>query len=808
MHYFSHQRGAAPAVAFWWLLAAASLGIGCLGAASGAEEGDEPQNTGRLIDPKVIPYDVITLDKTSNSEVVRVRLIPFPNRRIPEKVKLSEKLKVKLLDDESDYEVEWHKIEKIDLFENLVLAEANKLMDEFARLNKEGNPGADAKLDEAYDYFAFLLRGYGFTAGLKPARERYLYFGLGNAFKKEKYDEAQALLEELYSLNPGFRYSETSPTLTDWMGRILDRRLAPFLAKQDFRSAKLLLRRMESRYNLGGQDFIKKWKAELSAIAAKSRDEARAHLAANRFVEAYDACARMLDIWPDVDGAAELSAEITRRYPLVVVGVNHPALSYDARGINNPAARRAGRLLERRLLEFLEMGPEGGNYTCSLGRLNKTTDGLTMTFIVRPPAGATGMNAFSGYDIAKHLLALGDPAAPEYQPSWARMVADIRIHNVMQAEATLRAPHVLPEALLQTNYAPVANLGAPQVQGNGPYYTLSQVADLQRFTRNDKYPFTAAGQPAEVAERFFADPQRALLALQRGEVDVLDHVFPGDIAELKNDPAIKVVPYMAPTSHFLAIRRTHPYLENRTFRRALVYGSNRQVILDQGLLRGSPLPGYRVISAPFPAPENASDARTYGYDENVSPRPFDPKLALILKILGEREVKANFERRHETAPPLAPLVLGHPSDEISKIACASLAKQWKAIKLDVKLKEFPPGVFLDPKGECDLVYVQAAAWEPVVDASRLFAPDGLFPAEMASVNLTLRQLEKARDWSSASRELRGLHRLLHEEVTIIPLWQTYDYFAYRSSVQGIPDKQVTLYQAIERWKIISRSAGK
>src|SRR5688500_17264636 len=54
--------------------------------------------------------------------------------------------------------------------------------------------------------------------------------------------------------------------------------------------------------------------------------------------------------------------------------------------------------------------------------------------------------------------------------------------------------------------------------------------------------------------------------------------------------------------HVLLVRDKHPYLANRTFRRALVYGLDRAQILSQGILRGQQLPGFGVISAPFPAP--------------------------------------------------------------------------------------------------------------------------------------------------------------------------------------------------------------
>src|SRR5262249_13238307 len=156
-------------------------------------------------------------------------------------------------------------------------------------------------------------------------------------------------------------------------------------------------------------------------------------------------------------------------------------------------------------------------------------------------------------------------------------------------------------------------------------------------------------------ERYFADPQQALTALTRGEIDVLDRIFPGDILRLKSDSSVVVVPYAAPTTHVLVIRSAHPYLNNRTFRRALLYGSNRELILTQGLLRTTPPLGFRVVSGPFPAPATGVELPTYGYDQQIEPRPYDPRLALTLRLLAEGELKATYEKRNEKPPELTPL---------------------------------------------------------------------------------------------------------------------------------------------------------
>jgi len=740
------------------------------------------------------PFDRITCTPAFNGDIIEVRPIPFTDRNKIPTPKAGEKLRVQELSSEMPSEIAWVAIEKLELFEQMVLADANNLV-------------ADGKLDEAFDFFVFLNREYKGMNGLAESHQRYLWECLTNAVRARNFDEGLGIAEELYAQNSQFKANESSPPLLDRIGYLAEKIIGDYLAKQDFRSAKTMLRRLETKYNAGGEPFVKNLRAELSAAAAVHRDEARKHLAADRFVEAYDASARMMDIWPFVEGGQELAAEIARRYPLVMVGVLQPALAYDPRSLDNPSARRTGRLMERRLMEFVGRGPEGGKYTCSLGSVRRSDDGLKLTFNIGNQALAAKGSPLTGYDVSRHILDLADPASPFYQPPWARLVESVQVRNVSRVEAGLRIPHILPEAFLQTSYLRDANLGQPGVKGSGPYYVLSRQDTITRFSKNENYALALPGQPAEIMERFYSDPQRGLLALQRGEIDVLDQVFPSDIPTLAS-AEIKVGRYSVPTTHFLTIQRRNPYLQNAEFRRALVYGCNREAILNLGLLKEAKLPGFRTISGPFPAPENAADALCYGYDERIAPRPYDRNLAIILRTMGARQIKTQAEKLKQKPPDLTPLVLGYPHDEVSRLACTAIGRQWEAIGVKTRLLEFPSGIFADEKGECDLVYVQAATWEPAVDAARIFAPWGLNPANNTYINLELRNIENAKDWREARTALLRLHRLVHDDVTLIPLYQTFDYYAYRTTVQGLPSGQATLYQNVESWKAAPRFAAK
>lgn len=774
----SSHRQYAPLPAGRLLLAALALAALWCGAAGSAGA----QTARRLFEQD--PYDLITLNAVNDNKVLRVYPLALPGRKIPEKPKAGEKIKIKLLEDNSEYEVAWIDIDKVELFEQMVLVEAN-------RITGEG------KFDEAYDYFAFLLAYYPEAPGVAEGRNAYLYLAAGAAFRQQKHDEALAILEELLAHNPNYRAGENSPTLLQVLGNIADRMLTRYLEKEDYRSARILLARLIQKYNAGNEPFAMTWRQRFSDMAAKHLAAAQEHLAAGRFVQAHDEAAAMTTVWPEVAGAAELSAEIARKYPLVIVGVEHPAKAYNPRSLHSLSARRAGRLVERLLVEYSGPGPEGGRYDSPLATIAHADDALSLSF--RLPASRSAGQPGT-YELADRLLSLAQPENAEFLASWAQILKSISTDGPREVRADLKLPHVIPEALLQVPYRARPANATGGDSGVGPFVFLSQEESQTRFTANTAYPFRRAGQLAEVVERQYADPQRMLLALKQGEVDLVDRVFPGDISALSSDPTLVVAPYAAPTTHVLAIRSEDPYLANRTFRRALVYGCNRQVILNQGLLRGADLPGYRVVSGPFPASSPSLNLPGYGYDETVEPRPYDPRLALTLRVLGQGEVKGAYEKLEKPVPVQGTLLLGHPSDEISRVACAALVKQWKTIGIDCKCVEFEPGVFDDATGKCDLVYLQLAAWEPIVDAARLFGPEGPAPTDSPFVQLTLRQLDQTQNWQQARDRLRRLHRLIHEDVALLPLYQTIDYYAYRRSLQGLAPARVTLYQDIDQWQ--------
>ena len=64
---------------------------------------------------------------------------------------------------------------------------------------------------------------------------------------------------------------------------------------------------------------------------------------------------------------------------------------------------------------------------------------------------------------------------------------------------------------------------------------------------------------------------------------------------------------------------SRPWPKLRTFRRGVMYGTQRELILKRGVLRDKELPGAKLMSGPFPAPIDPNDLLSYAYDEAIRP---------------------------------------------------------------------------------------------------------------------------------------------------------------------------------------------
>ncbi|MCA9223002.1 MAG: hypothetical protein KDA71_21940 [Planctomycetales bacterium] len=819
----NHPRRSAHCVWLW----AAVMAIACGGAIVGSgryafaqpageavaidDEEAEAEDTRPLYQRE--PFDLIKLDEANAGEVIKV--VPV-KRPLPKNPSPTATLEFSRFDQRNrKYQVPWRNIVEVKLFESMLVEEAQRLTNE-------------KQYDEAYRFLEHVMNYYPQHPGLQEAVNEFLLNNAVEAFRQKKYIEVFSMLEELHQNSPKFR----TETVLRGFDQAANALLKHHMDEGNIVAAQMLLTRLESSYSDKQVTAIANWRGQLSSMAAVKRDAAKKALTDQNMREAYKLVQEMLHIYPNVPGGPELGQQVANTYPLVYVGVTQPAADYEPNQIENWASRRAGRLVSRMLLEFRQPGAEGGEYAFPLGTITLSED--RQQLMLRVNSKINGVTApLTGFEVSRRLIDLATIGNSDYTPSWASLVSGVQVSNVFDVYADFRRPHVLPQAMLLTRFSD--QVSSPEsMDGSGSYYLGGKAENEQQFLLKPNDPFARPGQPKEIVERYFASAEEAKQALMRGDIDVLDQLYPADAAKLRSRSDLEVRQYAMPQVHVLVPVSDHPYLENRNFRRALVYAINREGILKQELLNQEEVPGCQVISGPFPAGRNEVDPLGYAYDSTIRPLPYNPRLAFALALTSQFEIKTLAEKKGEKigdmiegipmpedpdmtdeerklmeeeaakakpVPPAKALVIGHPATELARVACQAIQQQLTSVKIRCSLKELPLGLTHDPENKCDLLYVTAAVWEPIVDARRLLGPDGLAQSNNPYINLQLRKLESARSWKDVRDALHDLHSRVAGEMTVLPLWQTVDHYAYRKSVRGIGDRPVSLYQDVEQWSI-------
>jgi ABC-type transport system substrate-binding protein len=309
-------------------------------------------------------------------------------------------------------------------------------------------------------------------------------------------------------------------------------------------------------------------------------------------------------------------------------------------------------------------------------------------------------------------------------------------------------------------------------------------------------------QPREVVERVFDNSQQAVRALRRGEIDLLDRVFPADITQLKRDEELVVTPYRIPSLHALIPNQERPFASNRIFRRGLAYAIDRKKILERDLLGGFNTPGCRLLSGPFPIGLSSDDPIGYAYDPKFEPLPYDPRHAKTLIQLAQIELQNVAKKKEQSPPTLEELILVHPASEVARVACAEMVEDLKVIGIPCALKVLPAGQTRPEDDDWDFLYLDYLMGEPLVDARRLLASDGFAECSSPHLNLALRQLGNVISWNDAGNRLRAIHQISYDDMSIIPLWQLNDHLARRKLVSGLVAQPVTTYQDVEAWNLV------
>ena len=750
------------------------------------DDGDEPTQ----VEMYVLP---ITLTGPDAIE-------PGQPRAVPENPVPGRSFEVRLADRPQDvFTVYWRDVVDIRLFEQ-------RLIDAAERLVSQG------RFDEAFGYYQFLDANYPDFAGVQESLEQFLLREAGSLFSNKQIEHATLLLVELHERNPDH------PRLSRALGMAIDTLVERANEEKEYASCRRYLGRLASRYP--DHSVVTRWRRQWNDRASAAVRQAQAHAAKGDYGAAHESIHDALDVWPQIEGAAELAARLEQQHRYVAVGVTEVTKSQvPARPTVSWTARRRERLLTRKLIELSTYRPDGATYESPFGEFETTDLGSGLRLNIRSgiawqPGGAT----LSTSDVSRHLLAMADASTDVYDPLWADLFSNVSTSTPRSLTVGLTRGYVRPQTVLQTTVLPwnLWHTTDAEVPSIGGYRSLPPTDTGTQFVARANYFAAEAGQADEINERVFTSTEAAVRALQQGRIVAIDRIAPWDISRLRTRDDVALRAYAVPTVHCLVPGRANELTRSRVFRRAIHYGIDRQQILEKWLLRGAEVAGCRVVSGPFPT--------GYAYDEGVEPREFKPQLGMALAWTAlhairaaERKAASDGDTTDETTEDAADeadrasatfpeLSLAHPINEIATRACRQIREYLRALGVPVRL------VPVDPADEWDLsvydlIYVELSVSEPMVDVSTLFGPGGLIEGNSAFLDQFVRRVELATDSRTARDELFEIHRRVHEDLPVIPLWQLTEHCAIDPRLEGLDAPVASLYDRVEQWRLPAWQGG-
>lgn len=769
------------------------------------EEEEKTESEKDLIERR--PFDRIVLDKRNKDTVLEVEELNSKSSLLPSSHQPTEMLQFQLLWDSVNwYQVPWRHVVKVETYAEILLGEVRKKLDDKSANKREEN------LALAFRLLDRVVGNpkYRNNRRVQEYLREYLYEDARYAFQRDQLTEAWTALDELFFLARDYRPRVEDLTVVSMLSDLISKRMGKMVQDRNYRAAESLMKSIREKYGSTQEKVIAKWQAQIIADAEAAKQESIQYFKEKNGRRVHGAVRKMLNIYPQIEGGQAMFKKVLEEFPLVFIGVTDKAELGNPSSMLSWAERRKGRLYYRGIVEYQQQGQDGGIYRFPHGDIEVAGDWKSMQFVFRNDKGEMAIPPLNAYTLRKRLLDLADADKPDYSPVWAELIKSTYAQNPKVLTVELTQAHVRPEALLQINYKPFDPASPPQPDSF--YVPVASAESEDVYRPNPAYKELQNVELPDLVEIFYPNATEQTDALLRGDIDVIDRVFPADIRRLKKNDEIEIKPYTIPTIHVLIPNQRTRHMKSTIFRTAILYGINRSKILFSGILGEQRPTGFKIISGPVPYGVTESDPIGYGYNPRLEPLVADARIGLVQATVSDDQIKMFLKNQNKESEfkPLKDMVfkLCYPANDLARAACASIKLDLEVVGIQTVLEELPVGQTYPADEDFDLLYSEITMQEPLLDVRKILAAEGVAKTDNDAINQAIRFLDTAKNWRDAGPRLHELHNLCYHNSVVLPLWQVVEHYAYRKNLSGVGKKINTLYKNVADWRISTGDEGK